>query len=288
MASGWEDRREWLMGVTGPANDWLVERADPQPGETILELAAGTGDLGFAVAELRAEPRDIVRSRATAGNEAEQVLPLARDRQVETDPAPRRQRGRVDERTDRPVDPVGEDALEEREGVRSLDVELREGRDVEQGDAAPSGQVLSALDRRPQLRRPLVAPEPACVGGNERPVCLEPLWTLPPRADDELRAELLVPCEERRQPKLPRTSRLLARMDDVVDLAVLLLPPLEHVGRGRSGSRPPRQGRTRARRSPPTPRPVARNHRRASPTPPRTPRRRERLRTRRPRTRRPV
>lgn len=55
MASGWEDRREWLMAVTGPANDWLVERADPQPGQTILELAAGTGDLGFAVAE-RAGP----------------------------------------------------------------------------------------------------------------------------------------------------------------------------------------------------------------------------------------
>ncbi len=52
MASGWEDRREWMMDVTGPANDWLVQKADAQPGQTILDVASGTGDLGLKVAEL--------------------------------------------------------------------------------------------------------------------------------------------------------------------------------------------------------------------------------------------
>src|SRR4051812_19921792 len=51
MASGWEDRREWMMEVTGRANEWIVEKVDPQPGQTILDVAAGTGDLGFLVAE---------------------------------------------------------------------------------------------------------------------------------------------------------------------------------------------------------------------------------------------
>lgn len=51
MASGWEDRREWLLENTGTVNAWLVEKADPQPGQTILDIAAGTGDLGFHVAE---------------------------------------------------------------------------------------------------------------------------------------------------------------------------------------------------------------------------------------------
>src|ERR671915_1335481 len=51
MAPGWEDRREWLMGITGPVNNWLVEKADPQPGQVFLDIAAGTGDLGFLVAE---------------------------------------------------------------------------------------------------------------------------------------------------------------------------------------------------------------------------------------------
>jgi ubiquinone/menaquinone biosynthesis C-methylase UbiE len=51
MAPGWEDRREWLMDITGRVNEWLVDKADPQPGQTFLEIAAGTGDLGFFAAE---------------------------------------------------------------------------------------------------------------------------------------------------------------------------------------------------------------------------------------------
>jgi ubiquinone/menaquinone biosynthesis C-methylase UbiE len=50
MAQGWEDRREWLMDITGRVNERLVEKADPQPGQTVLEVASGTGDLGFLVA----------------------------------------------------------------------------------------------------------------------------------------------------------------------------------------------------------------------------------------------
>jgi SAM-dependent methyltransferase len=51
MAPGWEDRREWLMGITGRVNAWLLEKADPQPGQVFLDIAAGTGDLGLLIAE---------------------------------------------------------------------------------------------------------------------------------------------------------------------------------------------------------------------------------------------
>ena len=51
MAPGWENRREWLLDISGGVNDWLVDKADPQPGQTFLEIAAGMGDLGFQVAE---------------------------------------------------------------------------------------------------------------------------------------------------------------------------------------------------------------------------------------------
>jgi SAM-dependent methyltransferase len=51
MAPGWEDRREWMLGYTGAINEWLVDQADPQPGQTVLDIAAGMGDLGFAAAE---------------------------------------------------------------------------------------------------------------------------------------------------------------------------------------------------------------------------------------------
>ena len=50
MAPGWEERREWMLGITGAINEWIVDRVDPQPGQTILDVAAGTGDLGFAAA----------------------------------------------------------------------------------------------------------------------------------------------------------------------------------------------------------------------------------------------
>jgi ubiquinone/menaquinone biosynthesis C-methylase UbiE len=51
MAPGWEARREWVMEITAGVSVWLLDKADPQPGQTFLELAAGTGDLGFMVAE---------------------------------------------------------------------------------------------------------------------------------------------------------------------------------------------------------------------------------------------
>jgi SAM-dependent methyltransferase len=62
MATGWEDRREWLMGITRPANEWLAEKVNPQPGQTILEVAAGTGDLGFTVAERVGEDGRVISS----------------------------------------------------------------------------------------------------------------------------------------------------------------------------------------------------------------------------------
>ncbi len=51
MAPGWEERREWILEVTGAMNEWLAAQVDPQPGQTVLDIAAGTGDLGFLAAE---------------------------------------------------------------------------------------------------------------------------------------------------------------------------------------------------------------------------------------------
>ena len=51
-AEGWGAEAPSLQTYTGPVSQWLVEEVHPQPGQTILELAAGPGETGFLAAEL--------------------------------------------------------------------------------------------------------------------------------------------------------------------------------------------------------------------------------------------
>jgi ubiquinone/menaquinone biosynthesis C-methylase UbiE len=50
LAPGWERGRRLLWESTRDVGEWLVERLDPTPGQTILEVAAGTGETGFLAA----------------------------------------------------------------------------------------------------------------------------------------------------------------------------------------------------------------------------------------------
>jgi SAM-dependent methyltransferase len=50
LAPRWERGRELLWESTRSVSEWLVDRLDPQPGQTILDLAAGTGGTGFLAA----------------------------------------------------------------------------------------------------------------------------------------------------------------------------------------------------------------------------------------------
>jgi SAM-dependent methyltransferase len=52
QAAGWESRRDMLRASTMPVAAWMIDAIDPQPGHTLLELAAGTGDTGLLAAEL--------------------------------------------------------------------------------------------------------------------------------------------------------------------------------------------------------------------------------------------
>ena len=52
-AAGWSRARTWFQRDASPVSRRLVELVEPEPGRTVLELAAGTGDTGFlALADL--------------------------------------------------------------------------------------------------------------------------------------------------------------------------------------------------------------------------------------------
>jgi SAM-dependent methyltransferase len=51
MAAGWEARAGWMSKSAGVVNEWLLAKADPQRRETVLDIAAGPGDLGMRAAE---------------------------------------------------------------------------------------------------------------------------------------------------------------------------------------------------------------------------------------------
>jgi ubiquinone/menaquinone biosynthesis C-methylase UbiE len=51
MAAGWDRQRVWMWEVSQSVGQWMVRALELQPGDTVLELAAGTGETGFAAAE---------------------------------------------------------------------------------------------------------------------------------------------------------------------------------------------------------------------------------------------
>lgn len=52
QAEGWEATRDEMRTNTMPVSAWMIDALDPQPGHTLLELAAGPGDTGLLAAEL--------------------------------------------------------------------------------------------------------------------------------------------------------------------------------------------------------------------------------------------
>lgn len=51
-ATGWGKHAERMRDFGMPVSSWMIEHAGLQPGQRVLELAAGPGDTGFLAAEL--------------------------------------------------------------------------------------------------------------------------------------------------------------------------------------------------------------------------------------------
>jgi SAM-dependent methyltransferase len=74
-ASGWVARQEALRQLSEPVSHWMIDAVDPQPGQRVLELAAGLGETGFLAAELVAPVGGVITS-----DQADAMLDGARKR----------------------------------------------------------------------------------------------------------------------------------------------------------------------------------------------------------------
>jgi len=52
MAPGWDERHAYFEEIARPVTEQMLELLDPSPGDAILDLAAGTGVVGFSAAAL--------------------------------------------------------------------------------------------------------------------------------------------------------------------------------------------------------------------------------------------
>jgi ubiquinone/menaquinone biosynthesis C-methylase UbiE len=74
-APGWVRRQEEIRTLGAPVSHWMVQAIDPQPGQRVLELAAGLGETGFLAAELVAPVGGLIVS-----DQSERMLEGARVR----------------------------------------------------------------------------------------------------------------------------------------------------------------------------------------------------------------
>ncbi len=51
-ASGWARQQAAMREFGAPVSHWMIDAISPQPGERVLELAAGLGETGMLAAEL--------------------------------------------------------------------------------------------------------------------------------------------------------------------------------------------------------------------------------------------
>jgi SAM-dependent methyltransferase len=76
-ASGWTRQQAAMREFSAPVSHWMIDAIMPQPGERVLELAAGLGETGMLAAELVAPMGGVIVS-----DQAEAMLGGARERAV--------------------------------------------------------------------------------------------------------------------------------------------------------------------------------------------------------------
>jgi ubiquinone/menaquinone biosynthesis C-methylase UbiE len=77
-AAGWVRSQELMRSFAAPVSHWMLDAVAPQPGQRVLEIAAGLGETGMLAAELVAPVGGVIVS-----DQADAMLAGARQRAVE-------------------------------------------------------------------------------------------------------------------------------------------------------------------------------------------------------------
>ena len=78
LAPGWDRQREGIASMAWPVREWLVDTLALRPGETLLELSAGPGEVGFEAAPQLGE-----RGRLICSDFSPEMVEVARRRGAE-------------------------------------------------------------------------------------------------------------------------------------------------------------------------------------------------------------
>jgi SAM-dependent methyltransferase len=78
MAAGWKAARANFQHIVEPVSRWMIDAIDPQPGQRVLEIAAGLGDTGLMAAERVGPEGSVVITDGTEG-----MVAAARERAEE-------------------------------------------------------------------------------------------------------------------------------------------------------------------------------------------------------------
>lgn len=74
-ARGWEKWQAELRAAASPVSGWMIAAISPQPGQRILELAAGPGETGFLAAQRLGPSGTVISS-----DQSEEMVAVARRR----------------------------------------------------------------------------------------------------------------------------------------------------------------------------------------------------------------
>jgi ubiquinone/menaquinone biosynthesis C-methylase UbiE len=77
-SGGWAQAQRWLREYAAPVSHWMLDALDLQPGQRLLELAAGPGETGFLAAELVTPGGSLICS-----DQSDAMLKVARSRAAE-------------------------------------------------------------------------------------------------------------------------------------------------------------------------------------------------------------